>query len=155
MRDEFLRRRAAMADILGGMPAAKAARRHGLDPRRVQQLAVKYRSHGERALLPYGITSSPESDLPEVVRDKIGDLYRKSERPTIAAIVDDRGLRSLAAKHGMRLSPTRYQVTKVVNALQQADQSDPGGARRQEARAAHGDRSGRQHRVRARPPCGV
>lgn len=122
MRSEFLARRSAMADILGGMPAAAAARRHDLEPRRTQQLAVAYRKHGERALLPYGVTASPESSMPEEVQDRIGALYRKSRRPSIAAIVDDKGLRLLAADKGMRMSPTRYQVTKVVNKLLASDQ---------------------------------
>lgn len=122
MRAEFLARRAAIADILGGMTAAAAARRHSLETRRMQQLAVAYRSHGERALLPYAVTSSPESGLPKEVQDRIGALYRRSRRPSIAAILDDRGLRLLAAEKGMRMSPTRYQVTKVVNRLLASDQ---------------------------------
>jgi Mu transposase, C-terminal len=121
-RDEFLRRRAAMVDVLGGDAAAAAARRHGLDPRRVQQLVKAHRVHGDRALLPYGRAGSPTSGPPAEVDAKIGELYRKAERPTIAAIVDDASLHALAKRLGRR-SPTRYEVDKVVRRLLRTDQA--------------------------------
>ena len=121
-RDTFLRRRDAMAEILGGTPVAEAARNHGLEARRMQQLAVAYGKHGERALLPYAVTGSTVSGLPEPMEELTGQLYRATHRPTIQAIVDDAAIRALAAELGMPRSPTRYQIAKVVERLLRTDQ---------------------------------
>jgi hypothetical protein len=123
LRDEFLRRRAAVTEMLGGASnAADVARRHGLEVRRFQQLWRAFLRVGEPALKPYASRSTPELSLPKAIVDKIGELHTQTLRPSVQGIVDSPELHAVALELGLRRSPTWYQVNRVVMRLQSTDE---------------------------------
>jgi len=121
-RDLVVRRRAAIrAHALEGVSVAAAARRHGLSPRRLQQLVDAQRTTGEASLVPYATYQRAKSCLPVAMQDLVVRLYAGTERPTIRAIVEDARVHELARRLEMTRTPSAGQVRRVLDDRQAGD----------------------------------
>jgi hypothetical protein len=121
---ELVRQRQRAYDAVRerGLSGAQAAREFGLPARDFQRRLTRSRKIGELAFVRYGArVAGPPPDQPDQMVRLIRRLYMAPHRPSITAIVESREVHELAAQLGLSPTPSRYQVTKVVRALEQAD----------------------------------
>jgi transposase len=123
-REEFLRRRKAIvAVVVGGIPAAQAAREAGLGIRRFQQLRLAYEAKGEAALLAHATYRRAKTALPKAMLELIERLYTKTERLGATAVSEHHEIHDLSRSLKLPRTPSVRQVRAVIRELERTKQS--------------------------------